>query len=261
MNQEDILLDVTDGIATVTFNRPEKRNPMGLTFSATLNAVLDRVEANRDVRCVILTGAGRTFCGGGDLREIMSPDPTDMEAELALVRGYNMIAKRLYYFDLPVIAAVNGPAVGGGAGIALACDFAIASTTASYDLFFHRLGLSGADVGVPWLLTRAVGAPMANYYLLTAGSIDAVAGQRLGLFAEVVEPTDVMNAARAAALRVVSASDRSVRISKIALRHGTEMQFSANLEVEAYLQSYAFRTPEHKQRIGEYRDRLGKKGS
>ena len=149
MNQEDILLDVTDGIATVTFNRPEKRNPMGLTFSATLNAVLDRVEANRDVRCVILTGAGRTFCGGGDLREIMSPDPTDMEAELALVRGYNMIAKRLYYFDLPVIAAVNGPAVGGGAGIALACDFAIASTTASYDLFFHRLGLSGADVGVP----------------------------------------------------------------------------------------------------------------
>ena len=95
MNQEDILLDVTDGIATVTFNRPEKRNPMGLTFSATFNAVLDRVEATRDVRCVILTGAGRTFCGGGDLREIMSPDPTDMEAELALVRGYKMIDKRL----------------------------------------------------------------------------------------------------------------------------------------------------------------------
>ena len=102
---------------------------------------------------------------------------------------------------------------------------------------------------------------MFGQVIVDGDQVDAAAGQRLGLFAEVVEPAGVMSAARAAAMRVVSASDRSVRISKIALRHGTEMQFSANLEVEAYLQSYAFRTPEHKQRIGEYRDRLGKKGS
>jgi enoyl-CoA hydratase len=189
----------------------------------------------------------------------MSPEPSDFEAEYKLVRGYNLLAKRLYYFDMPVIAAVNGPAVGGGVGIAMACDFALASHTARYDLFFQRLGLSAADVGVPWLLTRIVGASVANYYLLTAGSIDSATGLRLGLFPEVVEPEQLIETARAK--KIIDASDRSVRISKLALRHGVEMEFSANLEVEAYMQSYAFRTAEHKQRIATYRDRAKKKGT
>lgn len=260
MNKEDFLLDVEDGIATITFNRPDKVNAMGLHYTSGFNKVLDRVEADPSVRCLILTGAGKVFNGGGDLHEIMSPDTTDMEQELKLIRGYNLLAKRLYYFDIPVIAAVNGPAVGGGAGIALACDFAIASETARYDLFFPRLGLAVADVGVPWLLTRAIGPSMANYYLLTAGSIDAQTGQRLGLFPEVVAPEKLMEAARAAARRIADASAAATRISKLSLRHGVNMEFSANMEVEAYLQSYAFRTAEHKKRIGEYRARISKKG-
>lgn len=261
MSQDDFLLDISEQIATITLNRPGKGNPMGLHFSQGFNAVLDRIEADPSVRCVIVTGQGRTFCGGGDLNEIMSPEPSDFEAEYKLVRGYNALAKRLYYFDIPVIAAVNGPAVGGGVGIAMACDFALASHTARYDLFFQRLGLSAADVGVPWLLTRIVGASVANYYLLTAGSIDSATGLRLGLFPEVVEPEQLIETARAAAKKIIDASDRSVRISKLALRHGVEMEFSANLEVEAYMQSYAFRTAEHKQRIATYRDRVKKKGT
>jgi 2-(1,2-epoxy-1,2-dihydrophenyl)acetyl-CoA isomerase len=260
MDKEDFLLDVEDGIATITFNRPEKVNAMGVHYSARFNQALDRVEADPSVRCLIITGAGNTFNGGGDLHEIMSTDAADMEGELKLIRGYNLLAKRIYYFDIPVIAAVNGPAVGGGAGIAMACDFALASDTARYDLFFQRLGLSAADVGVPWLLNRAIGPGLANYYLLTAGSIDAQTGHRLGLFVDVAAPEKLLDAARAAARKIVDASDRAVRISKLSLRHGVNMDFSANMEVEAYLQSYAFRTPEHKQRIGEYRARLSKKG-
>lgn len=259
MDKKDFLLDVEDGIATITFNRPEKVNAMGIHYAERFNRALDRVEADPSARCLILTGAGKTFNSGGDLHEIMSPDPTDMESELKLIRGYNLIAKRIYYLDIPVIAAVNGPAVGGGAGIALACDFALASENARYDLFFQRLGLAVADVGVPWLLNRAIGPVMANYYLLTAGTIDARTGHRLGLFAEVVPPESLLETARATARKIVAASDRSVRISKLSLRHGTNMEFSANLEVEAYLQSYAFRTPEHKRLIGEYRARLSKK--
>ncbi len=260
MDKEDFLLDVEDGIATITFNRPEKVNAMGIHYSARFNDVLNRVEADQAVRCLILTGAGKTFNGGGDLHEIMSPEASDMEQELKLIRGYNMLAKRLYYFDIPVIAAVNGPAVGGGAGIALACDFAFASETARYDLFFQRLGLAVADVGVPWLLNRAIGPGMANYYLLTGGSIDAQTGRQLGLFVDVLAPEQLLEAARGAARKIVDASDRAVRISKLSLRHGVNMEFSANMEVEAYLQSHAFRTPEHKQRIGDYRARLSTKG-
>jgi enoyl-CoA hydratase/carnithine racemase len=260
MSKREFSLEIEDSIATVTFNWPDRVNAMGMDFSADFGRVLDRVEAQPGVRVMILTGSGKAFCGGGDLNEIMSPDTTDMEREFELVRGYNRIARRIYHLDIPVIAAVNGPAAGGGVGIALACDFALASETARYDLLFHRVGLSGADVGVPWLLNRAIGPVLANYYVLTAGSIDAATGHRLGLFAEVVAPDDLMRAARAAAGKIVDTPEPAVRISKLSLRSSMNTDLNTNLELEAYLQSYAFRTPGHKKRVGEYRLRVAKKG-
>lgn len=259
MAKREFRLDVHEHIATITFNWPEAVNAMGLEYTAEFNRVLDAIEADRAVRAVIVTGAGTVFCGGGDLHEIMSPDPTDANRELELVRGYNRLARRLYYFDLPVIAALNGPAAGGGVGIALACDFAIASQSARYDLAFHKLGLAASDVGVPWLLSRIIGAQLTNYYTLTAGSIDAATGQRLGLFAQVVPAAEVMNTARAEAARIVAAPPEAVRITKLSLRHGVGMDFAANMEVEAYLQSFAFRSPGHKRLVGEYRTRLSTK--
>jgi 2-(1,2-epoxy-1,2-dihydrophenyl)acetyl-CoA isomerase len=261
MAKRNFKLDVSEGIATITFDWPEAVNAMGVDYSRDFLAMLDKVERDSEVRVLILTGSGKVFNGGGDLYEIMSPEPTDMEWELDLIRGYNKVAGRLFYFDIPVIAAVNGPAVGGGAGIALACDFAIAAEGARYDLFFHKLGLSVADVGVPWLLNRAIGPVLTNYYLLTAGTIDAANGHRLGLFVDVVPADQLMATARATATRIMETPERAVRISKLSLRHGVDMSFGANLEVEAYLQSHAFRTPGHKKRIGEYRQRLSRKKS
>lgn len=260
MAQREFLLDVRDHIATVTFNWPEAVNAMGLEYTGEFNRVLDAIEADRQVRAVILTGAGKVFCGGGDLHEIMSPAPTDANWELELVRGYNRLAKRLYYFDLPIIAALNGPAAGGGVGIALACDFAVAAETARYDLAFHKLGLAASDVGVPWLLSRIIGVQLTSYYTLTAGSIDAPTGLRLGLFARVVPPAELMDAARLEAARIAAAPPEAVRITKLSLRHGVGMDFAANMEVEAYLQSFAFRSSGHKRLIGEYRARLASKG-
>jgi enoyl-CoA hydratase/carnithine racemase len=95
MNNDEVLLDLDDGVATVTFNRPTKSNVMGLHHSAGFNEVLDRVEADRSVRCPIVTGAGNICNGGGDLHEIMSPDPTDLKEKLKLIRGYNRVVKRL----------------------------------------------------------------------------------------------------------------------------------------------------------------------
>jgi len=260
MVKRQFLLDIRGGIATVTFNWPDRVNAMGLDFSAEFGRVLDRVEAEPGVRVVILTGAGRAFCGGGDLNEIMSPDETDMEREFALIRGYNRVARRIYQFDVPVIAAVNGPAAGGGVGIALACDFALAADTARYDLSFHRVGLSAADVGVPWLLNRVIGPALTSYYVFTAGSIDAETGHRLGLFAEILPPDGLLQAARAAAQRIVDTPEPAVRVSKLALRSSLNTDLHTNLEIEAYLQSYAFRTPGHKKRVAEYRQRVGSRG-
>lgn len=259
MSKREFTVDTRDGVATVTFNWPDRVNAMGLDFSADFGKVLDRVEQS-EAGVMILTGSGRAFCGGGDLNEIMSPDATDMEREFELIRGYNRIARRLYQFDIPVIAAVNGPAAGGGVGIALACDFALASENARYDLAFHRVGLSGADVGVPWLLNRAIGPALTNYYILTASSIDAATGLKLGLFAEVHPPGDLMQAAQEAARKIVETPRPAVRISRLALRSSLNTDLNTSLELEAYLQSYAFRTPGHKQRVGEYRQRLAKKG-
>jgi len=260
MGKREFTLDIKEGIATITLNWPDRVNAMGLDFSTDFGRVLDRIEAQSGVRVIILTGSGKAFCGGGDLNEIMNPDTTDMEREFELIRGYNRIARRIYQFDVPVIAAVNGPAAGGGVGLALACDFAIAAESARYDLLFHRVGLSGADVGVPWLLNRAIGPVLANYYVLTAGSIDAVTGHRLGLFAEVVAQNELMPAARTAAEKIVATPEPAVRISKLALRSSLNTDLNTNLELEAYLQSYAFRTPGHKKRVGEYRLRIAKKG-
>lgn len=259
MQSREFIVDISEGVATVTFNWPDAANAMGLSYSEDFSRVLDRLEEDPSVRCVVLTGAGKVFNGGGDLKEIMSPDPTDIEAEYKLLRGFNRITQRLYYFDVPVIAALNGPAIGGGVGIALACDFAIASEATRYDLAFHKLGLAAADVGVPWLLTRAIGSPLANYYVMTTGSIDAATGQRLGLFAEVVPQDAVLRTAQDKARIIAATPDRTVRISKLAMRRGVEMDFTTNLEVEAYMQSHAFRTPGHKQLIGAYRARVSKK--
>ena len=261
MSKRKFRIDRQGPIATVAFDWSDRVNAMGLDFSRDFLAVLDDLEAEEGLRVLIVTGAGKVFCGGGDLHEIMSPEATAIRRDYNLVRGYNRVAERLHYFDAPVIAAVNGPAVGGGAGIALACDIASAAETARYDIFFGRLGLSAADVGVPWLLSRLIGSQRASYYLHTGSSIDAQTGLALGVFSEVVAHDQLQVRAVELAQKIVGNSAKDVaRMTKLSLRHGAHMDFRANLEYEAYVQTVAFQSPSHKQRIGEYREKLSKKG-
>lgn len=252
MTSPDILVTKTDHVATITLNRPDKRNAQGVDFTPRLMAALDEVEHDRAVHAVVLTGNGPVFGGGGDLKEIMSTGETDPEWEFELIRGYNTLISRIYYFDRPIIAAVNGPAIGGGACLALACDFAIASENAAYHLAFARIGLAGADMGAPTLLLRALGSTRAHYLLLTGGVIDAQLGKELGLFVDVVPQAELMNAATRIAESIASQSRRGTTITKLALRRGAETTLEASLEYEAYLQSFAFRSKEHKARLGQF---------
>jgi enoyl-CoA hydratase/carnithine racemase len=260
MTKRAFHVDKQGGVAVLSLNWPKKVNSMGQDFSRDCIAALDSIASDPEVRVLVVTGKGTIFCGGGDLFEIMSPDATDIERDFELVRGYNRVAERLHYFDMPVIAAVNGPAVGGGAGIALACDIAIASEGARYDIFFGRLGLSAADVGVPWLLSRLIGSMRASYYLHTGGTITAQAGLQMGVFAEVLPADLLIPRAMELALQIAGNSSKAVsRMTKLSLRHGAHMDFRGNLEYEAYVQTVAFQSPSHKQRIGEYRQKLSNK--
>jgi enoyl-CoA hydratase/carnithine racemase len=255
MTKQEILVERRDAVACIVLNRPERRNPLGLGFSAAINQALDQIEADAGIAAVILTGNGPVFCGGGDLMEIMSPEQTDLEREFAIIRGYNRVVSRIHHFELPVVAAVNGPAVGGGACLAMACDIAVAAESARYDFMFGRIGLSGADMGATHLLQRLVGPVRAAHLMFTGGSIAARQGKDWGVFVEVVSSQELLPAARKIAETIAQQSRPATAATKLAMRRGGGLDLDAALEYEAYLQSFAFRTEDHKKRLAAFRSR------
>lgn len=176
-------------IAVITLNRPEKLNALSYELVETLHTTLGEIAADNDCRVVVLTGAGRGFCSGLDLTE---PNPTQAggstEFPRSGMRWQERIAEltvRLHRLRQPVIAAVNGPAYGGGLAIAAAADIRLASETARFCTQFIKLGLGGCDIGVSYTLPRIVGAGHAFDLILTARDVDAAEALRLGLVSRV----------------------------------------------------------------------------
>jgi enoyl-CoA hydratase len=184
-------------IAVVTLNRPEKLNALSRELVETLHATIDEIGANDDCRVVVLTGAGRGFCSGLDL--------TDSDSSLAAgalefprsgMRWQERIANltaKIHRLRQPVIAAVNGPAYGGGLGIAAACDIRLASESAQFCTQFIKLGLGGCDIGVSYTLPRIVGAGPAFDMILTARVVDGQEALRLGLVTRLSDEASLMD--------------------------------------------------------------------
>lgn len=189
---------IADGIDLLTLERPDRLNAMSRELVSDLHDTLDDVAADRDCRVAILTGAGRGFCAGLDLKET-----GDLAAEVgggppAAMRGQQHIATlvtQLRAVPKPVIAAVNGPATGGGLALALACDIRIAAESARFNVAFIRVGLSGCDIGVSYLLPRLVGASRAFELMLTGRMIDAAEADRIGLVSKVAADRTVVDVA------------------------------------------------------------------
>lgn len=252
---DEVLVERHGAVARLVLNRPDRRNALGVGFSAAMHRALDEVEADDGIAAVVLTGNGPVFCGGGDIVEIMSPEPTDLEREFDLVRGYNRVVSRIYHFERPVVAAVNGPAVGGGACLAMACDIAVAAESARYDFAFGRIGLAGADMAATHLLQRLIGPMRAAHLVLTGGSVSAPQGREWGVFVDVVAADELLAAAHDIADSIAVQNRAATTITKLAMRRGYDLDLDAALEYEAYLQSYAFRTAGHKQRLAAFRSR------
>jgi enoyl-CoA hydratase len=187
------------GVALLTLSRPERLNAMSHELVADLHAALDELDADRSCRVVVLTGAGRGFCAGLDLKSGATvPGTEDLvlaEAGLATQQHIATLVPHMRGLRQPIIAAVNGPAAGGGLALALASDVRLASTSARFNVAFIKVGLSGCDIGVSWLLPRLIGASAAFELLLTGRLIDAEEARRIGLVSRVVPDGEVVDAA------------------------------------------------------------------
>ena len=201
---ETILLDwPDDGIALLTLNRPERLNAVNLAMYDELEDVLDRLAADQNTRVVIITGAGRGFCSGQDLKDLGADQEASglgrVQFGMAWQARASGLVRQIHRLPQPVIAAVNGAAAGAGLTIALAADTRVASPTAKLNAAFVRIGLSGADMGTSYFLPRIIGPTAATELMYTGRLVDATEAERLGLVLRVVDDVvaDALTIARA----------------------------------------------------------------
>lgn len=238
---DKVLVGIAGGIATLTLHRPDKLNALDVELCEDLIAALETVSGSREVRVIVITGAGRGFCAGADLK-VLGPQGNQ------LVEGGVRIATLIRNAPQPVIAAVNGAAAGGGANLALACDYRIASDQAKIGQVFHKLGL-GVDWGGSFFLPRSVGTARALELVWSARMVAAAEALALGLFQEVVAADRLMpRVLELAALWAGHPAD-AVRRTKAGLYASEGRTLAQMLEWEVAQQRELFVTPDARERI------------
>jgi enoyl-CoA hydratase len=213
---------VRPGITLLTLDRPDRLNAMSRELVSDLHDALDEIATDRECRVVVLTGAGRGFCSGLDLKEtgddaaetVVGERDGGPPAGMRVQQHIATLIPQLRRLPQPVIAAVNGAATGGGLALALACDVRIAAESARFNVAFIRVGLSGCDIGVSYLLPRLVGASRAFELMLTGRMIDAAEADRIGLVLKVVPDAEVLDAALATAELIRANSPFGVWMTK-----------------------------------------------
>lgn len=230
MTYETITVDITDAIATITLNRPERLNAMGPGMADEIGNALDQLDG---VRCVLITGEGRAFCSGADLatrgERALSGGPA---AYQALTRSYNPLMLKLSGLTVPVITAVNGPAAGIGCSLALAADFVIASKSAYFLQAFVNIGLV-PDGGASWMLARLIGKARATQMMLLGEKIGGQQASDWGLVYKCVEDAALIDAARALAARLANGPTLALGIMRQNIAAALDSDYATALLREA----------------------------
>ncbi len=240
-----LIIERSDGVATLTLNRPESMNSLSLELKEALVEAVADIAADDTVRAVVLTGAGRAFCVGQDLREhkalLEARDPAPLRT---VTDHYNPITSGLATMPKPVIAALNGVAAGAGAGFAFACDFRIASKSASFLLAFANVGLS-LDSGVSWTLPRLIGSARAAALSLLAEPITADAALDMGLVNAVVEPDLLLPAAQELSARLAAGPTMGYAAIKESIAFAATSTLDEALAKEAEMQARTGASADH----------------
>lgn len=242
-------LSVTDGIATLVLNRPESLNTLGAVGDGdAFRVICDRVNADPGIRCAILTGAGKAFSAGGDLKAMRGRTGVFAGSGEAIRENYRRemhgLSRALYGLEVPLVAAVNGPAIGLGCDVACLADTRLASDRASFAVTFLKIGLIPGDGGA-WLLPRVVGQSKAAEMLFTGESLDAQAAMACGLVSRVVPHDELMTEARELALRIAAQPAHALRLAKSLLRQGRECSYDQLMELSAAAQALCHLTADH----------------
>jgi len=252
---EDFLLyEKSGGIVTLTMNRPETRN--ALSTSEICSEFVDRlraIECDPSVNVVILTGAGPAFCAGGDIKKMrdrsgFAPMKTIIDTRDSYRRTIHQLAKMLNAVEVPMIAAVNGPAIGAGLDLACMCDMRIAARSAKFAESFIKVGIIPGDGGA-WFLPRVIGISKASELAFTGDTIDAEEAERIGLVSRVVEDSELMNAAHELASRIDANPGRTLRITKRLIRDSSQLSLDHHLEMAGAFQSIVHETEDHREAL------------
>lgn len=245
-------VDAASAVATVRLNRPDALNALTVPMKRELVAALRQIERDASVRAVILTGAGRAFCAGQDLRERLEPDAAPLGVEVR--ERYNPIIRAMRGLPKPIVGAINGVAAGAGASLAMACDIRIASEAATFSLAFGRVGLV-PDSGATWFLPRLVGATRAAELALLNEPVSATDAVRLGLVGRVVPADQLATEASAVAARLAAGAPRAIALTKRALDAAWDRSLDATLDYEAHLQDVAGRTKDHAEGLAAFMEK------
>lgn len=258
MSSDDlpILLTRHGHVAVLTLNRPETRNALsGEAMFAAFESCFAALNADVSVRAAILTGGGTAFCSGGNVAEMR--DKTGMfggnpeEVAQGYARGIQRIPHAFQTLEVPIIAAVNGPAMGAGCDLASMCDIRIASSSARFAESFVKLGIIPGDGGC-WLLPRIVGASRAAEMALTGDTITADEALRIGLVSRVVAPEELMAAALELAGRIVANPPQVLRWTKQLLRQAQSQTLDQALAEAGKLQGLAHQTDDHREAVAAF---------
>jgi 2-(1,2-epoxy-1,2-dihydrophenyl)acetyl-CoA isomerase len=246
-----IKLSIDGAVATLSLNRPERLNALNVTVHAEVRDALSAVESNAAVRCLVITGEGRAFCSGQDLTDRVMTENTQIDTGASLDRDYNPLVRRLVAFPVPTIAAVNGPAVGAGANLALGCDILLMARSAYIQEAFARIGLV-PDAGGTWLLPRIVGMKRALAMCLTAEQVPADECQRIGIAYKVFDDaTFRADVAKAAALLAMGPT-LAYRLMKQALNASFTNDLNTQLDLERDLQREAGRSQDFREGVKSF---------
>ncbi len=243
MCYENVVLDSNGKIAVLTFNRPEVLNALSSNVLKEINDVLDKVKADKNIYALIITGNGKSFIAGADIAEMknMIPEEARVFAELGL-----SVFRKIELMEKPVIAAVNGFALGGGCELAMSCDIRIASEKAKFGQPEVGLGITPGFAGTQ-RLSRLAGMAKAKELIFTGNIITAAEAEKIGLVNKVVTPEELMNEAMALAEKICGNAQKAVAFSKAAINRGAETDIETGMAMERELFSLCFSTYDQKE--------------
>lgn len=253
MDYKTILVQREGNVATIILNRPNKLNAMGPGLMSDMTNAMSELEQDDGIRAVIVTGAGRAFCAGGDVYELLAPSKEPMKI-LGLAHDGARMVSAMRNLPKPMIAAVNGPAIGGGFNIALACDIIIASENATFCSAFMTLGLH-PDTGGIYFLTRLIGVARVCELVFTGKTIKAQEADKIGLVNRVVPPEQLMAVSKELATQLANGPSKAIALAKASIYQSLNMDMASVLELEARSVGMSIATEDAKEAIDAFMEK------